>query len=245
MSDTVRSVVFAVILCIACSMLLTTAASGLKEVQKRNILIDRRKNILKSVGLIDPEKKYAAAEIDNMFSTYIEKVVVDSDGRVIPEETPSDDALPIYLYAKGGGDVEAYIIPINTRGLWGKILGYLAMKSDGKTVAGFTVYSHSETPGLGGEIEQAWFQSNFVGKKILNPKGGFVSVSIAKGKAAESVPAKDRPNYVDGISGATLTGKFLSEGLHKILANYEPVSISFRNRLRYCKTNPNTPWCKK
>jgi Na+-transporting NADH:ubiquinone oxidoreductase subunit C len=37
---------------------------------------------------------------------------------------------------------------------------------------------------------------------------------------------------VDGISGATLTGKFLSEGLKDILLDYEPVSVQFRqNRM--------------
>ena len=39
------------------------------------------------------------------------------------------------------------------------------------------------------------------------------------------VPADKRPNYVDGISGATLTGKYLSAGIREILETYEPVSI--------------------
>jgi Na+-transporting NADH:ubiquinone oxidoreductase subunit C len=33
---------------------------------------------------------------------------------------------------------------------------------------------------------------------------------------------------VDGISGATLTGRFLSEGLHDLLRAYEPVAVQFR-----------------
>jgi len=33
---------------------------------------------------------------------------------------------------------------------------------------------------------------------------------------------------VDGISGATLTGNYLSRGLHEVLRQYEPVSIRFR-----------------
>ena len=35
---------------------------------------------------------------------------------------------------------------------------------------------------------------------------------------------------MDGISGATLTGQYLSEGLQDILQTYEPVSVHFRNR---------------
>jgi len=60
--------------------------------------------------------------------------------------------------------------------------------------------------------------------------GNFFSVAIAKGNIAETV-AKDRQaHYVDGISGATLTGKYLSSGLRDILAVYEPVSLKFRSR---------------
>jgi Na+-transporting NADH:ubiquinone oxidoreductase subunit C len=121
-------------------------------------------------------------------------------------------------------------LPINTRGLWGKIFGYLAIERDGSTVAGFTVYKHSETPGLGGEIEKEWFQKNFEGKNILDRAGELVSISIAKGEIPESIPKEKRLNYVDGISGATLTGKFLTAGLKEVLLEYEPVSIQFRSR---------------
>jgi Na+-transporting NADH:ubiquinone oxidoreductase subunit C len=60
-----------------------------------------------------------------------------------------------------------------------------------------------------------------------------------------SVSTERYNNYVDGISGATLTGKFLTEGLKDILMNYEAVSVKFRNIREYCKTNQNTPWCRK
>lgn len=247
MSDYLKSFIFAAVLCIVCSTLLTAATSGLKKIQQRNMATDQRKNILKSVGLIEPEKEYTAAEIDRMFSSSIRHINVNEAGDLLPDtgEPPvaASKRLPIYLYQKSEGTIDAYIIPINTRGLWGEILGYLAIKNDGSTISGFTVYKHSETPGLGGEIEQNWFQSNFVGKKITGPGGKFVSVSIAKGDVEDSIPNERRNNYVDGISGATLTGKFLSQGMKEVLAGYESVSIIFRNRLQFCKTNPNTPWC--
>ena len=41
--------------------------------------------------------------------------------------------------------------------------------------------------------------------------GEFVAISIAKGNVADQVPEGDRDNFVDGISGATMTGRFLSE----------------------------------
>jgi len=118
---------------------------------------------------------------------------------------------------------------VHSRGLWGKIEGYLALENDGATVAGFTVFSHGETPGLGGEIEAAWFQKNFRGKKIVDSSGAFTAIAIAKGKAADRIPPERQANYVDGISGATLTGRFLSEGLQTTLAAYEKVSANFRD----------------
>lgn len=234
MSDHLRSLLFATVLCLVCSLLLTAAATGLKGYQQENLELDRRRNLLKSVNLVTPDGSYSAKEIRSLYDANIEEIAVDRSGRVVPYggRTPGD--LPVYLYRKNG-DINAYIIPINTRGLWGKIKGYLAIDSDGATVAGFTVYQHHETPGLGGEIEQRWFQKNFVGKKIVSRSGSFVSIAVAKGEVSATVPADRRINYVDGISGATLTGRFLTAGLKNILEEYEPVSVQFRGH-RMLKT---------
>ena len=40
-----------------------------------------------------------------------------------------------------------------------------------------------ETPGLGAEIETEKFQKQFIGKKILDEQGNFVSVKVMKGGA--------------------------------------------------------------
>ena len=44
------------------------------------------------------------------------------------------------------------------------------------------------------------------------------------------MPDDRRVNMVDGISGATLTGKYLTTGLKDILLEYEPVSLRFRTK---------------
>ena len=227
MSSGLRSILFAAVLCVVCSLLLTAASTGLQVYQQKNIALDRQKNILKAVGLVSGDRSYSAREIDELFHRRIETRWVGPQGRFVDAAERSPCGCRIYLNVENG-KIRDYIVPINTRGLWGKIHGYLALKDDGQTVAGFTVYQHSETPGLGGEIEKNWFQKNFVGKKIVNQKGEFVSISIAKGKVDQSVPTAKRPNYVDGISGATLTGKYLTAGLHQILSTYEPASIRFR-----------------
>lgn len=227
MSDRTKSLVFAVVMCLVCSLLLTTASIGLQGFQQKNIVLDKRRNVLKSVGLLEQGRKYAPEEIDQLYTADIKAVRVDPTGRLIKEADRGEQDLPLYLYIQDN-EIRAYILPIQTRGLWGKIHGYLAIQNDGTTVSGFTVYKHSETPGLGGEIEKQWFERNWVGKKIVDQEGLFVSVGIAKGAVKDQLPPERQINYVDGISGATLTGKYLSTGIRDILEKYEPVSIKFR-----------------
>jgi Na+-transporting NADH:ubiquinone oxidoreductase subunit C len=221
MSDNIRSITFAAILCLVCAVLLTAASSGLKDLQLKNIAVDKHKNILKAVGLLEADQKYASSDIEKLYADAITSVWVDGDGNFLKE--PKENTQQIFLYKKLD-KIESYVVPLNTKGLWGKIKGYLAMESDGITVAGFTVFSHAETPGLGAEIASPWFQQNFIGKKIVNKDGKFVSVWVAKGKA----PQANNENYVDGISGATLTGNFLAAGIKDTLAYFEPMADKFR-----------------
>lgn len=229
MSDTLKSITFAAALCLVCSLLLTAAATGFKERQQKNILIDRHKNILQAVGLIERGRTYTPAEIEKRYSDNIVCIRVGDNGRILRGEATG--GMQIYLSVGQDEKIRSYIVPIDSRGLWGRILGYLALEDDGSTIAGFTVYQHQETPGLGGEIESAWFQKQFKGKKIVNDNGDFVSIQIAKGSAEDKVPKARQANYVDGISGATLTGKYLTGGLAEILREYEPVSVRFRKHM--------------
>lgn len=229
MSDQLRSFLFAAATCLVCTISLTAASTGLKELQQRNIAMDRQKNILKSVGLIHENVGYTHEEISKLYVDNIKSIWVDSNGFIVKKDQKAKKKLPVYIYMKNDR-IESYILPIDSRGLWGRILGYLALKNDGSTIVGFTVYKHSETPGLGGEIEKRWFQKNFEGKKIVSRTGNFLSISIAKGGLINTVPENRRINYVDGISGATLTGKYLSSGLKDILLEYEPVSLKFRTK---------------
>lgn len=226
MSDQLKSIAFTVAIALVCSLLLTGAASGLKERKMRNVAVDRQKNILKAVGLLDPGEPMSIAQIEGRYDETIRCYAMDGTGRIVAG-VAGTEGLPVCFYVEKGHPA-AYILPVDSRGLWGKIHGYMAIENDGKTVAGFSVYSHNETPGLGGEIEKPWFQHNFVGKRIVDGTGEFTAVGIAKGKVTDAIPGDRQDNYVDGISGATLTGKFLSGGLKDVLSKYEPLSIQFR-----------------
>ena len=227
MSNYIKSFLFAAVLSLVCGSLLTLASTGLKEYQLENIELDKHKNILKSVGLLNGEDAVSQETVEQLYSENIGQIWINVDGKIVPEQRKGKNDLQVYLFSQQG-KIQAYIIPIHSRGLWGKISGYMAIKNDGATISGFTVYSHQETPGLGGEIEKKWFQKNFQGKKILDDQGNFAAIAIAKGSVKGRIPESRQKNFVDGISGASMTGKFLSAGLKQTLTEYEPFSERFR-----------------
>lgn len=228
MSDTAKSLIFAISMCIVLGLLLTTAATALQPRQNANIENNRRLNVLLSVNLVSHDQRYTHEEISEIYEENIVFFNATQTGEIVdPTRIEADPVLPLYLY-ETEGRIRAYIVPIETSGVWGPIQGYLAIEDDGSTIQGFTITQHSETPGLGGEIERRWFQENFEGKQIVDKYGNFVSIRVARGEVERIVPEEDRPHYVDGISGATLTGQKISEGLRRILHQYEPVSIRFR-----------------
>ena len=229
MSDRIKSLAFAVVLCVVCSLLLTAAATGLQRRQAENMRLDRQKNLLKAVGLLPAGERVDAGTVRRLYADNIVKTRVDRDGRILDHGSTTGEGMTLYLY-RPGKTIQGYIVPIDTRGLWGKIHGYMALENDGATISGFTVYKHNETPGLGGEIEQAWFQKNFVGKRIVTRDGEFTSITIAKGAVGPQIPKAEQSHYVDGISGATLTGRFLTAGLRQTLEAYESVSVRFRTK---------------
>ncbi len=121
-----------------------------------------------------------------------------------------------------GKELKSYILPISGKGLWGMIYGYVALQKDLETISGVRFYKHQETPGLGGEIEKPWFTEQFEGKKILDTSGNFSSVSIAKGSASVKYEGEELTHYVDGISGATITGKSVNKFMKSDLQKFEP-----------------------
>jgi len=64
MSNTVKSIFFTLALCLLCGSLLAGASKGLKDRQWENMMTDRRKNILKSVWLVNDEKQYTSDKIN-------------------------------------------------------------------------------------------------------------------------------------------------------------------------------------
>jgi len=171
---------FALIVCIVCSLALSTVFEGLKTKRELNVALDIKKNILKAVGLKEPlSAKATSQEILEVYEASVEEIVIDAAGNVVDGKSPQDiqgseELYPLYVYKEGAQTI-AYCFPIIGKGLWSTLYGYFALESDAITVRGITFYKHGETPGLGAEIEQDWFQDNYKGKKIWDIKNNQLS----------------------------------------------------------------------
>ena len=195
--------------------LLSFAATSLKTKQDLNIEIDMKKNILRSLNIpADQSQKLSQDDIQKLYDKNITKLNIDENGI-----KTDDGSLSVYI-TTDGKQPTGYSIPISGKGLWSTIYGYIALETDGNTVKGITFYQHGETPGLGGELEKDWFTSNFVGKQIYNEAGELVSIKIKKGKVNPS--DINAIHQVDGISGATLTGRGMNKFIAQDLNVYKP-----------------------
>lgn len=105
---------------------------------------------------------------------------------------------------------EIYAVVFSGSGLWGNITGVLAVDKDVSRIVGIDFISQSETPGLGGRIEEAWFKDQFKQEQI---KDNGIIVSTTK------VPDSKDDGMVDAITGATLTSK----SIENIIRTYVPV----------------------
>ena len=219
---------FALIVCALCSLLLSGVSEGLRSRRELNQALDRKKNILKAVDLRTPiAKKATSQEILDIYNDKILEKVVDGNGQIIEGMTPDsiaegDTFYPLYIYQEGDS-VLAYCFPIIGKGLWSTLKGYFALEPDAKTVRGITFYSHGETPGLGAEIDQAWFTDNFKGKSVWDDGNSQLKpVVVVKGKVADQYSGSQADYYVDGISGATMTANGVTEMVGRELNKYEP-----------------------
>jgi Na+-transporting NADH:ubiquinone oxidoreductase subunit C len=225
MESTSRTVTVALVLCIVCSLVVSSAAVLLKDRQDINKKIDRYTNILAAAGMLQ-----ADAGIEEQFNELVTSRVVDLNSGLFTDEvdadsfdqlrsakdrdisinlTSSEDIAKIsrrenfalvYL-VETDGQLNKIILPVRGYGLWSTLHGYLALEKDGQTVAGLGFYQHTETPGLGGEVDNPRWKALWPGKKVY--KDGDVEIQLVKGSVD---PASDSADYqIDGLAGATLT----------------------------------------
>lgn len=227
--------IFAFIVCIVCSVMLSSFYEGLRPRIEMNADVEVKRNILKAVCLKKPlPDNLKNQEYLQVYKDNIEETVIDANGNIVSGKRPQDikdgmkDLYPLYVYRENG-KVISYAYPITGFGLWSILYGYLAIEPDGITIRGITFYKEAETPGLGAEIEKDWFQDNFKGKKIWSEKEHKVTpIALVKGKVKDFYQDERAEHHVDGITAATLTGKGVTAMLDHWVRVYEPFFSKLR-----------------
>ena len=231
------TILFATAVCIVCAIVVSSAAVSLKERQDLNAALEKQRNVLQAAGFLAAGEKVDAAEVEELFKQ-IEMHVIDlQTGEDVPDIDPGtfdqlkaskdpqqsvvappnsagvkrvpNQAL-VYEVFDDSGALDMVVLPIEGYGLWSTLYGFIALESDLSTVRGITFYQHGETPGLGGEVDNPNWKKKWVGRQVFDDSGD-VELTVIKGQAG---PPSEDPYEVDGLSGATITSRGVSNLVH-------------------------------
>ena len=256
-SNNAKTVSVALTLCLVCSVLVSAVAVGLKPAQVENARLDRNKNILVSAGMNDAESD-TAQDVAERFKDFDVEVVDLNTGAYLDDTQLVDAGIPdrneydasqatknqalsndlgandpagigrvpkyakVYVKNDDAGQPEMVVLPIQGYGLWGTIYGFLTLESDMNTIKGISFYEYKETPGLGARIEEPEWRAKWSGIHSYDESG-----EVATGVTKAGNP---KENWVDGISGATLTGRGVSNMIQFWLGDlgYKPYLDTLR-----------------
>jgi Na+-transporting NADH:ubiquinone oxidoreductase subunit C len=222
---------FAAAVCVICAVLVAGAAVALRDRQGINAELDRQKNVLMAAGEMRVGEALTPQEVTDRFSSF-QPVAVDLatdqedsaftvvgyDQRKALGSPQTSFAAPagngaqimrlpnkaiVYKRLDASGALDMLVLPIEGKGLWSTMYGFLALDKDLKTVRGLTFYQHGETPGLGGEIDNPRWKALWPGRAVYD-EAGEPAIEVIRGRAG---PPEADPHRIDGLSGATITGR--------------------------------------
>jgi Na+-transporting NADH:ubiquinone oxidoreductase subunit C len=230
---------FTFAVCLLCSLFISFAAVSLHDKQETNKRLHRLKSVLAAghIGMDEPaltqdvvngyflqagETLDAAREEPLLVAHVLDLQAGEEDSSVPAHEFKPEDAarmaapgnaagLPdipekrLIFHVMKAGKFDGVILPVEGKGLWSTLQGYIALDADMNTVEGLTYYAHGETPGLGGEVDNPLWKNRWQGRKMY--EDGRVALQVIKGSAPD---ADVDPYKVDGLSGATITSRGVS-----------------------------------
>ncbi|MGK9064455.1 Na(+)-translocating NADH-quinone reductase subunit C [Stutzerimonas chloritidismutans] len=235
--STARTLVVALLVCLVCSVFVAGAAVALRPTQLENRQLDKQRSILAIAGL--GEVGMSANQVKTLYSERIVARLVDLetgefsdefdpnsfDPLVAAKDPKLSQALPseediasikrrerysVVYIVEENDSIDTLIMPIRGYGLWSTLYGFIAVKGDLNTVEGLGFYQHGETPGLGGEVDNPKWRSQWQGKELFNDDGK-LAIQVVKGGVDPQSPRAD--HQVDALAGATLT----SNGVNNLL----------------------------
>lgn len=214
------------IMCLVASVLVAGSAVLLRPTQVANKALDFKRNVLSIAGIlkhdqsIEEQFKQIEVKIVDLDTGRFTDAVTDIDKfdqvasakkpDMYDELKPEEDIAKLITrekYAKvflvnDAAGLSRVILPVRGKGLWSTMAGFVALDKDLNTVLGFGFYSHAETPGLGGEVDNPKWKEIWIGKHIYSATGD-VKIDVIKGHVDDATA--DAEYKVDGLSGATLT----------------------------------------
>jgi len=197
----VYTVLFMVVLSLVLSSVLGFVSSFTKERIEVNLTAIRAKAILEAVGMNVDEMDLREIE-----KTFREKIQIDEfDGR------------RVYLTSVDGRRI--YAFEYTGSGLWGLILAVIALDESFERLAGISFVRHSETPGLGGRIDENWFKKQFSRKKLAS---SYPYLTFATNVAKPGNYDPEDPT-VDAITGATGTSKAVERLVNEAIKQWKPI----------------------
>ncbi|GHS91996.1 Na(+)-translocating NADH-quinone reductase subunit C [Bacteroidia bacterium] len=216
-------IIYASIMVILVALILAYTSEVLHPQQAKNEAIDKMRQILTSLNIASTN-----ADAESLYKTVVvDAYLVDNEGKRVEGDAfeielvnelrkpVAERKYPVFEASADGN--KKYILSLRGTGLWGPIWGFISLDEDKNTVYGASFGHEGETPGLGAEINKPAFSNEFPGKKIFNNEHKFTSIAIVKpGKTA------DGQDYVDGISGGTITSRGVDAMLYSSLEFYVP-----------------------
>lgn len=188
--------------------------STVKTVEQNNRFIEQ-KALVELFGLGDVTT-LSKDRIQQIVETQIDRSETLTDpqtGKQIPLLKAYSDARHDKLLAYG--------FPFSGIGFWAQIQGYIAVDSDLKKTVGLKVISQTETPGLGGRIEEPFFVKPFADGLDITPPaagGSYIYMGTAGNKPEPGTPQYGRT--FDAITGATQTSLAMSRMLNASVAEF-------------------------
>lgn len=226
------TILYIIIMVLVVGAALALTAMALKPRQQANSDADKMRQILAAVHIV-PEQSEIIPTFDKVVTR---QFIVNDKGDEVngnafdvnvalqSKKDASSRLLPVYVATVADGSLK-YILPVYGAGLWGPIWGYVAIDADGSTVYGAYFAHQGETPGLGAEIEKPKFSDQFDGKQMFK-NGKYLPVTVVK---AGQKPA-DGEDYVDAVSGGTITSKGVAAMLSDCLLPYETFLENLRKQ---------------
>lgn len=182
MKNIINMILFVLILGTLLTLTLVTVNYLTEDKITKNAEISLKKSVLNALDI-----PYTRQDLEAVFTARIKEV----------------SRKQTVFYIAGNGNIAWQF---SGSGLWGPIVGVIALAPDGETVKGISFIHQEETPGLGSRITEKGYLASYIDKRFA-PK-----------LALKGSPAATPETEVDSITGATLSSNALVNILN---LNYE------------------------